>query len=167
MVKSTQSTLQDSTCSNGRYYLWNITQVVESYLAVGRVDVSCRSPGSKSWEPFSPNSSQPRKNTLRLSCRAKAQFHWDRRQKEKLHQINHARPQLIYTFYYNYRIVLFYYSILNANSARRTISFNMNIHWTTRNMRVTQVRQITYWLKHLNQHVAWLIISSNQSSSKK
>lgn len=90
-----------------------------------------------------------------------------RRQKEKLHQINHARPQLIYTFYYNYRIVLFYHSILNANSPRRTISFNINIHWTTQNMRVTQMRQITYWLKHLNQHVAWLINSSNQSSSKK
>lgn len=127
MVKSTQSTLQDSTCSNGRYYPWNITQVVESYLAVGRVDVSCRSPGSKSWEPFSPNSSQPRKNTLRLSCvERKHNFITinTRRQKEKLHQINHARSQLIYTFYYNCRILLFYYSILNANSARKNISFN-------------------------------------------
>lgn len=31
------------------------------------MEVSCRSPGSNSWEPFRPNSSQPRRKTDRLS----------------------------------------------------------------------------------------------------
>lgn len=33
------------------------------------MEVSCRSPGSNSWEPFRPNSSQPRRKTDRLSYR--------------------------------------------------------------------------------------------------
>ncbi len=31
------------------------------------MEVSCKSPGSNSWEPFRPNSSQPRRKTVRLS----------------------------------------------------------------------------------------------------
>lgn len=49
--------------------------LAESYLAAGRVDVSCRSPGSNSWDPFNPNSSQPRRNTPRLSCSEQGNTH--------------------------------------------------------------------------------------------
>lgn len=45
------------------------------YLRLARIDVSCRSPGSNSWEPFRPNSSQPRRNTVRLSWRKTAGSH--------------------------------------------------------------------------------------------
>lgn len=39
------------------------------YLRLARMEVSCKSPGSNSWEPFKPNSSQPRRKTDRLSQR--------------------------------------------------------------------------------------------------
>ena len=42
------------------------------------MDVSCRSPGSNSWDPFRPNSSQPLRNTVRLSCYAhKSHSSWE------------------------------------------------------------------------------------------
>lgn len=37
------------------------------------MEVSCRSPGSNSWAPFRPNSSQPRRKTDRLSWRRQQQ----------------------------------------------------------------------------------------------
>ena len=37
------------------------------YFRLARMEVSCKSPGSNSWEPLRPNSSQPRRKTDRLS----------------------------------------------------------------------------------------------------
>lgn len=45
------------------------------HLSVTRVDRSCRSPGSKSWDTFRPSLPQAFRNTLTLSCRSK----WHRR----------------------------------------------------------------------------------------
>ena len=42
------------------------------------MDVSCRSPGSNSCDPLRPNSSQPLRNTVRLSCYAhKSNSSWE------------------------------------------------------------------------------------------
>lgn len=41
------------------------------HLSVTRVDRSCRSPGSKSWDTFRPSLSQAFRNTFTLSCRSK------------------------------------------------------------------------------------------------
>lgn len=41
------------------------------HLTVTRVDRSCRSPGSKSWDTFRPSLSQAFRNTFTLSCRSK------------------------------------------------------------------------------------------------
>lgn len=61
--------------------------LTESYLAVGRVDVSCRSPGSNSWDPFSPNSSQPRRNTPRLSCSENTNTHTERKKEREFQEV--------------------------------------------------------------------------------
>lgn len=45
------------------------------HLSVTRVDRSCRSPGSKSWDTFRPSLPQAFRNTLTLSCRS--QWHRD------------------------------------------------------------------------------------------
>lgn len=41
------------------------------HLSVTRVDRSCRSPGSKSWDTLRPSLPQAFRNTLTLSCRSK------------------------------------------------------------------------------------------------
>lgn len=43
------------------------------HLSVTRVDRSCRSPGSKSWDTFRPSLPQAFRNTLTLSCRCTRQ----------------------------------------------------------------------------------------------
>lgn len=74
-------------------FTYNIVRVLrltltDSYLAVGRVDVSCRSPGSNSWDPFSPNSSQPRRNTPRLSCSENTNTHTERKKRISVSYLN-------------------------------------------------------------------------------
>lgn len=44
------------------------------HLSVTRVDRSCRSPGSKSWDTFRPSLLQAFRNTLTLSCRSTGRF---------------------------------------------------------------------------------------------
>lgn len=44
------------------------------YLRLARMEVSCKSPGSNSWAPFRPSSSQPRRKTDRLSWRKQQQL---------------------------------------------------------------------------------------------
>src|SRR4029434_7732557 len=53
-----------STHSHGHTHT---DQLTRTHLALARVAVSCRSPGSNSCVPFRPSSSQPLRNSVRLS----------------------------------------------------------------------------------------------------